>query len=337
MLVSGSLFAVVLLAAQTPAGFTLQGQITTDRNEPSIRLVLEDPKSRNAEVARTETDSKGNYEFRALPGRTYRLVATINGKKQDRRDVEIVCRPDAIVSKDFHYGKVESTLMLHFPAEDPDFVDVAELQGDYQKDVLRDYERAFEDHVNGNIPRAVQRLEAIAARAPRFYGAHARLGLIFQQSGCFSDAETEYILASGLSPRSVQPLLNLASAQIRAADVPGQFESSIARALDTLGKVLEIRPASAIAHCLIGAAKVKTKSYDDAEKSFQRALELDSDLAAARLMLANLYLNQEKWDEALEQLKEYLDDNPFAPDRGVVKRMMDTARGEVRELRIPEK
>jgi len=316
---------MALLVAQT-ATFTLQGRITTDQTTPSISLVLEDPRTRNSEVARTEADAEGNYEFRALPGRAYRLLATIAGKKQDRRDIEIVCRPGATVSKDFHYGKSESTLMLYFPAEDPDFVDVAELQGDYPKEVLRDYERAFEDHLNGNIARAVQRLEAIAERAPRFYGAHARLGLIFQQSGCYFDAETEYRRASELSPRSAQPLLNLASAQIRASDVAGQFDSSIADALDTLGKVLEIRPNSAVAHCLIGAAKVKTKSYDDAEKSFLRALELDSSLAAARLMLANLYLHQEKWGAAVEQLKQYLEDNPFAPDRSVVKKMLDGAK-----------
>jgi tetratricopeptide (TPR) repeat protein len=320
-----SSLVLYLLAAPAPA-FTLQGQITRDQGGSSIRLVLQDPKSGNAEVARAEADAEGHYEFSGLSGRIYRLVATIDGKKQDRREVEIVCRPGATVSKDFHYGKTESTLMLYFPAEDPDFVDVAELQGEYPNDVLRDYERAFEDHVNGNIARAVQRLEAITERAPGFYGAHARLGLIFQQSGCYADAESEYLRASDLSPRSVQPLLNLASAQIRAADVPGQFDSSIANALGTLGRVLENRPGSAVAHCLIGAAKVKIQSYEEAEKSFLRALELDSDLAAARLMLANLYLHQEKWEEAVDQLRKYLDDNPFAADRGVVKKMLETAR-----------
>jgi hypothetical protein len=53
-------------------------------------------------------------------------------------------------------------------------------------------------------------------------------------------------------------------------------------------------------------------------------------------LLANLYLSQEKWDDAIQQLTQYLEDNPFAPDRGVVKRMLDTARGETRELRIPK-
>jgi tetratricopeptide (TPR) repeat protein len=308
--------------------FTLQGQITTDKPAASIRVVLEDPKARNAPVAETVVSADGRYEFKGLPGREYRFVAYLDGKKQDRRDIEIVCRPMAIVSQDFHYGKSEPTLMLRFPAEDPDFVDVAELQGDYPKDVLREYERAFEDHVNGNLPKAVQRLEAIAERAPRFFGAHARLGLIFQQSGCFSDAEVEYKRASELSPRSVQPLLNLASAQIRSAELPGQSTSSVEQALQTLAKVLEIRPASAIAYCLVGAAKIKLEAFEEAEKSFQRALELDSTLGAARLMLSNLYLRLENWDGAIEHLKAYLEDEPFAPDRGVVKKMLAEAELE---------
>lgn len=329
-MLQAALLMALALRTQAPAGFTLQGRVTTDRKNAAIRLVLEDPRDRNKEVARTEVDGEGNYEIRDLAARTYRLLATIDGKKQERRDIEIVCRPGAIVTEDFHYGKIEPTLMLHFPAEDPDFVDVAELQGDYPKDVLRDYERAFEDHLNGNISRAVQRLEAIAEKAPRFYGAHARLGLIFQQSGCYSDAETEYLRASELSPRSPQPLLNLASAQLRASDLPGQFDPAIARAMETLGKVLELRPGSAIAHCLMGAAKAKTKAYEDAEKSFLKALDLDGDFAAARLMLADLYLHEEKWKDAIEQLEGYLKDNPFdgpsAPNRAVVKRMLESAR-----------
>lgn len=308
--------------------FTLQGQITTDKPAASIRLVLEDPNARNAQVGETTVSADGRYEFKSLPGRKYRLVAYLDGKKQDRREIDIVCRPSAIVSMDFHYGKSEPTLMLRFPAEDTDFVDVAELQGDYPKDVLREYERAFEDHANGNLPKAVQRLEAIAERAPRFFGAHARLGLIFQQAGCFFDAEVEYKRASELSPRSVQPLLNLASAQIRSAELPGQSKSSVEQALVTLAKVLDIRPGSAIAHCLVGAAKVKLEAFEEAEKSFQRALELDSTMGAARLMLSNLYRRQKNWNGAIEQLEAYLEDEPFATDRGIVKKMLEEARQE---------
>jgi Tfp pilus assembly protein PilF len=330
----GFLLAALFLAgtsavAEVPS-FTLQGRVTLDKPATTVVLVLEDPRAKNAEVARTEVDGGGNYSIVGLQKRSYRLVAFVDGKRQDRREIEILCRPGAIVSKDFHYGRIPATLMLGFPAEDPDIVDVAELQGDYSRDVLRDYERAFQDYIGGNPSRAVERLESIAVRAPGFYGAHARLGVIYQQEGCYFDAESEYSRASELSPRSPQPLLNLASVQLRAADSPGELERMTERALSTLERAIEMRPQSAIAHCLVGSAHAKANSPAEAEKHFKIALELDSDMAAARLMLASFYLRQQNFGEAAENLETYLHDFPSSPDRFIVKKMLEEARLKAR-------
>jgi Tfp pilus assembly protein PilF len=314
---------------QTP-DFSLQGRITGDKPATSIRIVLQDPKARNAEVASAEADTDGNYTIRGLQRRSYKLVTLLDGRRQERRDVEILCRPGSTAFKDFHYGRSPSTLVLNFPAEDPDFVDVAELEGDYSRDVLRDYEKSYDDYINGNLARAIDRLEAIAQRAPNFYGLHARLGLIYQEAGCYTDAEAEYSRASVLSPRSPQPLLNLASVQLRVADAPDELETMVARALDSLAKALEIRPNSALAHCLSGAAHVKASQFEEAETDFKRALDLDEDFAAARLMLANLYLHQQNWDAAIEDLEAYLEDFPSARDRSVVKGMLQEARLKAR-------
>ena len=48
-------------------------------------------------------------------------------------------------------------------------------------------------------------------------------------------------------------------------------------------------------------------------------------------MLANLYLKQEKWDDAIGSLRTYLDDFPWAPDRPVVREMLEEARKKARE------
>jgi tetratricopeptide (TPR) repeat protein len=332
LLLAAWLVAGTSAGAEMP-GFTLQGRITLDKPATTVVLVLQDPREKNAEVARAEIDQSGNYSIAGLQKRSYRLVAVVDGKRQERRDIEILCRPGAIVSKDFHYGRIPSTLMLGFPAEDPDIVDVAELQGDYTRDVLRDYERAFQDYINGNPSRAVERLESITVRAPGFYGAHARLGVIYQQEGCYFDAESEYARSSELSPRSPQPLLNLASVQLRASDSPGELERMTARALSTLQKAIEIRPQSAIAHCLVGSAHAKANSPEEAEKHFKLALELDADFPAARLMLASLYLRNQNWGEAVESLETYLKDFPNSQDRSVVKKMLEDARSKARASR----
>jgi len=323
------LWAVSLTATESPK-FLLRGRITAGTPKPSIRIALEDPKSRNSLVATVEADSDGNYEIPNLSERDYRVVVSIDGKKQDRRDLHIVCRPCAAVSKDFNFGKSTPTLMIYFPAEDPDFVDVAELVGDYPREALRDYESAYGDYINGNIPRAVERLEKIATRAPGFYGVHARLGLILQDSGCFDDAETEFARASEISPRSVQPLLNLASVQIRAADYDENPKARIEKALATIRRALDIRPDSSLAHCLAGSAYLKAGSVESAEKSLKRALEIDGRIGAARLMLANLYSRQQEWELAIANFNAYLEDHPETPNRDIVREMRAEAERKLR-------
>jgi tetratricopeptide (TPR) repeat protein len=102
------------------------------------------------------------------------------------------------------------------------------------------------------------------------------------------------------------------------------------RALGTLARALEIRPGSAIAYCLSGAARVKVNALDQAEEDFKRALDLKEDFEAARLMLANLHLRKENWEAAIENLRIYLDDFPSSPDRSVVRQMLEDARRKAR-------
>jgi tetratricopeptide (TPR) repeat protein len=124
-----------------------------------------------------------------------------------------------------------------------------------------------------------------------------------------------------LSPRSAQPLLNLASLQIQAADEAEDRAAFLGRALANLANAIAMRPSSAVAHTLSGAAHVKASAPREAENSFKQALAIDSDMPAARLMLANLYIREERWSDALEHLDLYLDHHPFASDRSLVKNL----------------
>jgi Flp pilus assembly protein TadD len=311
--------------AASAQSFALVGRISTDREAAQVQLVLEDSKSGKPHGARIEPNEKGEYSFSELAARDYRLVAYIDGKKQDARKIEILCRPGATLIKDFHYGKSESTLFLTYPAEDPDTVDIAQMQGEFPRDVHQDFDRAHRDYSNGNLRRAIERLQALATRAPRFYKAHALMGLAYQDSGCYADAEAEYAVASDLSPRSVHPLLNLASAQVRQSDIPGQRDESLSRALSTLERAAKVRPGSPLVYCLIGSAQMKQENFDEAEKSLLRALEIHGSLGMARLMLANVYGKKNQWAAAAEQLENYLKENPLARDRSLVKEMLAEA------------
>jgi len=305
--------------AQTPPEFAVRGRITSSAPAESIRIVIEDPRMKGAPVLETAADENGNYELTNLSLRSYRMVAWINGKKQDSRNLEIFCRPGTVMKKSYFYGKNEPAFTFYFPLEDPEVADVEELLPSVPSSVMKEYAKAREDYVRGNFRSAIQRLKALLDRAPEFYGLHTRLGMLYEQSGCYEDAESEFRRAGELSPRSSQPLLNLARAQIQGSEGMPDEQEILGSALENISRALALKPISAIAHCLAGAAYERSSSPGQAEQSFKRALELDSVMPAARLMLACLYMRQKNWPASIENFDAYLEDHPFATDKALVK------------------
>ncbi len=102
-------------------------------------------------------------------------------------------------------------------------------------------------------------------------------------------------------------------------DAAGAFE----KAVDFLDEATRRNPASATAHHYLGAALYKTASYERAESSLRRALELDSQLNDVQLILINVYARQNRMGEALDQLKTYLEKNPKSPQRASLERMQE--------------
>src|SRR3954470_156838 len=175
-----------------------------------------------------------------LTARAYRVTAWIDEKKQDTRNLEILCRAGTVMKKSFFYGKNEPAFTFYFPLEDPEVADVEEVQAGVSTGVMKEYGKALEESANGNVRGAVQRLEGLLVKAPGFYGLHTRLGMLYEQSGCYSDAEREFSLAGELSPRSSQPLLNLARAQIQGAvGMPDEHEV-LSIALQNIARALEL-------------------------------------------------------------------------------------------------
>jgi len=315
-------FGQVAAYAQISPALSLRGRVTTSIPVKSIRIVVENPKAKGVAAAETTADEHGNYELSNLTLRSYRVIAWIDGKKQDSRNLEILCRPGTVMKKSFFYGKNEPAFTFYFPLEDPEVADVEEVQSGVSAAVMKEYAKALEEYGNRNMRGAVQRLEGLLGRAPNFYGLHTRLGMLYEQSGCYSDAETEFRRAGELSPRSSQPLLNLARAQIQGSEGMPDEREILSLALENVARALALKPSSAVAHCLAGTAYERSSSEADAEKSFKQALELDSEMPAARLMLACLYMRQKKWSDSLENLGAYLEDHPYAQDRELVKSLI---------------
>jgi len=149
--------------AQTSPAFAVRGRVTTSIPAKSIRVVAEDPKAKGVSVAEAIADDEGNYELTNLSLRAYRLTAWIDGRKQDSRNFEILCRPGTVMKKSFFYGKNEPSFTFYFPLEDPEVADVNEVQSGVSAGVMKEYAKASEEYANGNLRSAVQRLDIRAS------------------------------------------------------------------------------------------------------------------------------------------------------------------------------
>ena len=344
-----SLFLFVFAAGLLPvqqAVFTLRGQIlaANARASENVEVILE--KSQDRVIAKTLSDATGNFEFRNLDAGKYDVIVRVEGYSEAREIVEVGANaneafllaqaaadaPETPVKPLTTAEVVGSTINVYVVLHkkdlvagasadnDPEFAAIAELSRKYPKKVLQEYERAVDYNRKGEAAHAAERYEAVLKLAPDFYYGHYSLGILYQKMERYRDAEREYNVARKLNPKSDQPLLNLGKLFMQEADAsadkgPILVGRILDQALDILEEATKLQPASAMAHFLLGAAYHKSDFEEEAEANLKRAIEIDGAMESARLMLANVYIRHEKWDNALQLLDAYLAHNPNGSDR----------------------
>ncbi len=132
-----------------------------------------------------------------------------------------------------------------------------------------------------SLSRAVVHFTRSVELDPTYAPAHAAL------ADCYNQFGTQMV-GSG-SPREFRP--RAAAAAIRA---------------------LQIDPYSAEAHAALGYVRHYDWQWDDAEREFRRALELNPSYPLAHLWYANLLMSRRRLDEALHQAKLAQALDPFS-------------------------
>lgn len=201
--------------------------------------------------------------------------------------------------------------------DDNGTVDIKDLG--LPKKVLKEFQEAVKKLQKGDVSGARAKLEALLASAPDFYDAHKTLGIAYQQSRNYRDAEKQYQLAQDLRPKSSSPLILLGSLYLEEVET-GRDPSTpqqdvLERARGVLLRAIELDPREAFARYLLGVTYYRLGSYGDAENTLIRALELESRLGDIRLALANVYIKVQDWSKALLHVDTYLKENPRAPNR----------------------
>jgi tetratricopeptide (TPR) repeat protein len=215
-------------------------------------------------------------------------------------------------------------------SEDESVIDITEIDRQYPKAAVQEYEKGLDEARKGDRPAAVARLEAAIKIEPAFFNAHNSLAILYHKMKRYPEAEREYREAQKLNPRSAAPLINLGSVHIEQA-VENVADSTMSRtllneALESLNAAARLQPSSPVAAYLTGVVYYMTHFFEEAEMHFKKALEFSSGrLVQSRLALADIYFRIQEWDNVVNQLDAYLAFAPFAADRVAVRAWRDDA------------
>jgi tetratricopeptide (TPR) repeat protein len=207
----------------------------------------------------------------------------------------------------------------------PKTVGVRQLQARIPDEARKEYNAALDSFAKGNNELGREHLEKSIELAPDYYEALNKLGVEYLRADQYRKAEILLTRACALNPYDPVPLTNLGILYMHEADsmapvtagAPAQTaaEPLYKKAVDMFEKALDIIPLNPLANFHLGLALYKTGAYERAESLLIQSLKLDGQLFEARLTLVYLYLRQQRYDVALEQITLCLEANPTLGER----------------------
>jgi len=100
----------------------------------------------------------------------------------------------------------------------------------------------------------------------------------------------------------------------------GDLGIILSDARDVLNEAIKIKPDASFAYYLLGIAEMRGGRYDKSEQNLRKSLEIEPKLRWARIALGNLFINQNKFKEALIEYDTYLADYKRVSNHAEVER-----------------
>ncbi len=299
-------FIVMEAASLTQGTLIVEGKLSFgSRMPPDEQFLLDLESEAGIVIQTTRTLEGGNFRFANIASGIYYIHVDIDGFVEHREMVWVTGRTyvDIVLSEE---GSSEDVAV----AGGPEVVDVATLARKYPEEAVAEYEKSLEDVRKGDTESAIERLEKALDLAPDFYQARNNLGIEYQKLERYEEAEAQFRQAHELNRNAAQPLINIGSLWLAQEDFrPAEV---------VLREAVRLDPRSPSALYYLGSALYKLSQFDEAASCLSQAIEIDPS-PGIRLMLINVYLQQENHAQVLAQADAYLEENPDGADREAVE------------------
>ncbi len=146
----------------------------------------------------------------------------------------------------------------------------------------------------------------LIARKPDNPVGYYRLGLVYRMQGQNEPAMENFNIALDKNPR----LMDVFVSKVSLLAANRQFEKALQACDRQLELVAESDASSALIHSLKGGLYMNQRKLEQAEASFQKALELNPGFMRPYYALAQINLMENKADKAVEQYQTLLEKDP---------------------------
>ena len=293
-----------------------------------VHPVLISLEMRSSPIGNAYCDDQGRFGFYNLVPNEYRVlvnddayepfseIVEVNPANSPVNFVQIALVPRPNAKKDPLPGRVGGS--------NPYLIDPAEYYRQFPRKTVKEFEKGVDADRKGKSDDAIQHYEKALSYSPNFYPAHNNLGSIYLARQDLEAAQAHFEAALKTNQNDVEAYFNLANVLLMTKRYPDADRE--------IAEGLQRRPDSALGLFLQGLLYTRTARPELAEKSLQRALQLDPKMPQAYLQLVNLYLQEKRAPDAIAELEAYLKvfpDSPFSPKaRESLKRLQTEAAAE---------
>jgi Tfp pilus assembly protein PilF len=181
------------------------------------------------------------------------------------------------------------------------------------------FRQALENGRADNHEKAIEQLKSVISQAPRFAFAYNELAAQYLKIGSGDQAVKTLKEAVGIDPNDLNLRLNYGVALLNQK----KFEA----AETELRLVIQKNADSLAANYYLGLTLISEQKFDEAQSVFEKLIKNGGDkIALAHRSLGGIYLRNNQYRKAADELEKYLKVEPNVADA-------EKIRGTIKELR----
>jgi len=301
-------------AARQGGGFDIFGSVSLPDGKPAPARVKVFILSLRGLQRDTLTTEDGRYEFLGMGGGRYHITA-VNPNAPEQ-----YCDPVLADTERAYSNRLRVDVHLQLPmtgdkkVTSPATLGVKQAVQEIPKPAQKAYEQGLKRQKENRPDEALTALSQALEIYPDYFQALTERGNLQMQSNHLADAEADFERALQSNADYPPALRGLGYCQIQRK----QFEA----ALNNLERSHALEPKVPLTLLLLGYANLSLDRYEPARERLQQALKLGPESAArAHVYLSEVFVHEQKFKEAADEIRAYLKVNPGAPDAAHLQKL----------------